>query len=72
MNRQFVLQKLRESYIKKDIPAMKRQLVMGSFVLTEDDKQKVLNAITDLENGVKHTNPLIKQALEMLGGRIIE
>lgn len=73
MDRLTVLERMRESWRNGDVKSLKRQLAIGSWWLTDEDKLKIERAIHDLENkDHKNLPPMVKEALRILGGRIID
>lgn len=73
MNRLAALEKMRESYRAGDVKSLKRQLAISRWFLTDDDKQKISAAITEMEHmpPKEPLHPLVAEALKILGGRII-
>ena len=69
MNRLEVLEKMRDDYRSGDLPSLKRKFVMSQWLLTNEDKAKIQMAIDKLEG--RSIDPLVYEALALLGGRII-
>ena len=69
MNREEILEKMRDDWKNGDLPNLKRKFVLSQWLLTSDDKMKIQMAIDKLEG--RNIDPLVYKALEMLGGRIL-
>ena len=69
MTRESLLEMMREDYRTQDIAGLKRHLTLGQWLLTEDDKWKIQTGIKRLEE--KKMTPTVKEALKILGGRIV-
>lgn len=71
MNRDGILQKLRDAWRAGDVAHMESLLRIGSWFLTSEDKVKVQSAIYELKN--KRTiDPLVLYACQVLGGHIVQ
>ncbi len=62
MNREEVLKKLRELYKEKDFKSLKRNFLMHSYALTEEDKEKIKKVLYP---------GIVIQAAKILGGKIL-
>lgn len=62
MNREEVLKKLRELYREKDFKSLKRNFLMYSYALTEEDKEKIKKVIYP---------DIVIEAAKILGGKIL-
>lgn len=69
MRREELLEKMREDYRKRDLESLRRHFTMGSWLLTQEDKDKIQGAIYSLEK--ENLPPMVKEALKILGGRIV-
>lgn len=69
MTRESLLEEMREDYRTRNIIALKKHYFMGQWLLNEEDKMKILAAIKNLEEEALH--PMVKEALKILGGRIV-
>lgn len=74
MSKTDILEKMRASYRAGDLKSLKRQFMIGQWCLTDEDKQKISAAIVKLEQQPppKPLNPIIEEALRLLGGRIVD
>jgi len=70
MDRAELLKKIRNSWRGKDIHSMKRLFLLGGWLLTVEDKQKIEQAMKELE--AKQIHPQVAEALKILGGKIVE
>lgn len=68
MNRNTLLEKMREHYKNKDIKSLKRGLSLGAFFLLDEDKTKIQLAIQKLEseNLTDNERDLIKKVNDIL------
>lgn len=68
MNRDTLLEKMREHYKNKDVKSLKRGLSLGAFFLLDEDKTKIQLAIQKLESEglTDNERELIKKVNEML------
>lgn len=62
MNREEILKKLRELYEEKDFKSLKRNFLMYSYALTEEDKEKIKKVIYP---------DIVIEAAKILGGKIL-
>jgi len=62
MNREAVLKKLRELYKEKDFESLKRNFLLYSYALTEEDKEKIKKVLYP---------GIVIQAAKILGGKIL-
>ena len=72
MTREKILNMLRASWYGNDAKSMRRQLLLGHFFLTDDDKSKINMAIKELEKTEKTPlDPLVIKALEIFNGKLV-
>ncbi len=69
MNREKLLELLREDYRQRDLDALRKHFNLGTWLLTPEDKTKVSGAIYTLESNDR--TPLINHTLKTLGGRLL-
>lgn len=69
MDRPQLLKLMRYDYMTHDIASLKRRLALGKYILTDEDKTKIEAAIAHLDGS--KMNPLVLEALKILGGRIV-
>ena len=72
------MEKMRDAYRDGDAVRLKKLFVMGQWMLSDEDKEKIAGAIAKLEGQPytpptpkQHNNPLIDDALRLLGGKIV-
>lgn len=70
MHRNDLLDMMREDYRRRDLASLKRHFTMGHWLLTPDDAKKIKGAISTLEKTIA-SDPVIQEALRLLGGRIV-
>lgn len=64
LSREAVLEQLRECYRQKDVASLKRKFYLYNYLLTDEDRAKILPLIEDI-------HPMVQEALKVLGGRLI-
>lgn len=73
MNRDTVLNRLRDAWYQSDVKSMRRLMLMGHFFLNDDDRSRINRAIIELERSPKApVDPLVVKAIDILGGKIIK
>lgn len=75
LNRDYILELLREDYRNRDLDGFRRHFLMGRWLLTSEDNQKLVLAQKKLENmppRIPEDAPdMVKLALKILGGRVV-
>lgn len=69
MTRETLLEMMRDDYRKKDLNGLRRHFTMGQWLLKDGDKENIRIGIKRLEEDGIH--PVTREALDILGGRII-
>lgn len=72
MNKSVEIDKMRDLYRAGDVDGLKRRFLLASWFLTDEEKQRIQQAIDKLTYEDQSLHPLVRYACKVLGGKVVK